>query len=82
MTEAFPGSDGTSTLVIAGEEDTDRGSVEALAALLPHGRLCRVSGNHYTASLAPELVEEIVRFPGNPTRTPCRRSWRPCRPDR
>jgi pimeloyl-ACP methyl ester carboxylesterase len=50
------------TLVIAGEDDTDRGSVEDLAAVLSHSTLRRVPGNHYTAAFSPELREYLVDF--------------------
>jgi pimeloyl-ACP methyl ester carboxylesterase len=50
------------TLVIAGEDDGDRGSVEDLAAALAHTTLHRVPGNHYTALFSPELSDHLVRF--------------------
>jgi pimeloyl-ACP methyl ester carboxylesterase len=50
------------TLVIAGEDDTDRGSVEDLAATLAHTTLRRVPGNHYTALFSPELTEHLAGF--------------------
>lgn len=50
------------TLVIAGEADTERGSVEELAAVLPRGRLRRVPGDHWSALVSTELVDEIVEF--------------------
>jgi pimeloyl-ACP methyl ester carboxylesterase len=50
------------TLVIAGEADTSRGSVKDLAALLPHGHLRIVPGNHFTALTSRELAEAIAGF--------------------
>ena len=50
------------TLVIAGEADTSRGSVKDLAALLPHGHLRIVPGNHFTALTSRELAEAIAEF--------------------
>jgi pimeloyl-ACP methyl ester carboxylesterase len=50
------------TLVIAGEQDNDRGSVEDLAATLADSTLHRVPGNHFTALFSPELKDHLVRF--------------------
>ena len=50
------------TLVIAGEDDTDRGSVEDLAAALPQGRALRVPGDHLGALLSPHFRDEIAAF--------------------
>jgi pimeloyl-ACP methyl ester carboxylesterase len=50
------------TLVIAGEDDTARGSVEELAAVLPRGRLRRVPGDHVTALLGPQFRDDIAAF--------------------
>ena len=50
------------TLVFAGDADTDRGSVEDLAAALPRGRLLRVPGDHRTALMAPGLGDELAEF--------------------
>ncbi len=50
------------TLVIAGDQDTARGSVPDLAAALPNSRLHLVSGDHLTALLGSELTEELVTF--------------------
>jgi pimeloyl-ACP methyl ester carboxylesterase len=50
------------TLVIAGEGDIDRGSVEALAAALPQGRMRRVPGDHLTALLGPQFRDEAAAF--------------------
>jgi pimeloyl-ACP methyl ester carboxylesterase len=54
-----------STLVIAGEADTARGSVEELAAVFPHGELRRVAGDHWSALVSAELADEFVRFLGS-----------------
>jgi pimeloyl-ACP methyl ester carboxylesterase len=50
------------TLVIAGDGDNDRGSVEDLAATLTHSTLRRVPGNHNTALFSPEFTDHLVRF--------------------
>jgi pimeloyl-ACP methyl ester carboxylesterase len=50
------------TLVIAGQGDTARGSVEELAAVLPNGRLRRVPGDHLSALLGPQFRDEIAAF--------------------
>lgn len=50
------------TLVIAGDEDTDRGSVEDLAAVLPRGRLRRVPGDHLTTLLGAHFAQEVAAF--------------------
>ncbi len=50
------------TLVIAGQDDTARGSVEELAAVLPRGRLRRVPGDHLTALLGPQFRDELAAF--------------------
>jgi pimeloyl-ACP methyl ester carboxylesterase len=50
------------TLVIAGDQDTDRGSVEDLAAVLPNARLQRVPGDHFSALTSAELKDHLVRF--------------------
>ena len=50
------------TLVIAGEDDTARGSVEDLAAALPNGRLRHVPGDHLSALLGPQFRDEIAAF--------------------
>jgi pimeloyl-ACP methyl ester carboxylesterase len=51
----------TPTLVLAGEHE-DRGSVEGLAAVLPHATLRRVPGDHGTAHLSPEFTAAILDF--------------------
>jgi pimeloyl-ACP methyl ester carboxylesterase len=50
------------TLVIAGENDTDNGSAEEFAALLPHGQALRVAGDHLSAVGEPALADAIVDF--------------------
>jgi pimeloyl-ACP methyl ester carboxylesterase len=50
------------TLVIAGEDDGDHGSVEDLAAALAHTTLHRVPGDHYTALFSPEFSDHLVGF--------------------
>ena len=55
---------GVPTLVIAGDADTARGSVEDLAAVFRHGELCRVPGDHWSALASRELAEEMVGFLG------------------
>jgi pimeloyl-ACP methyl ester carboxylesterase len=50
------------TLVIAGDQDTDRGSVEDLAAVLPNARLQRIPGDHFSALTSTELKDHLARF--------------------
>jgi pimeloyl-ACP methyl ester carboxylesterase len=50
------------TLVIAGQDDTDRGSVEDLAAALPRGQALRVAGDHLSALLGPHFRDESAAF--------------------
>ena len=57
-------------LVIAGDQDGDRGSVEDLAATLARSTLRRVPGNHFTALYSPELPDHLVQFLGNASGTP------------
>jgi pimeloyl-ACP methyl ester carboxylesterase len=52
------------TLVIAGEQDTDRGSVDELAATLSRSRLQKVPGNHFTAPFSAEFRDHLARFLG------------------
>lgn len=49
-------------LVLAGDEDNDNGSAEALSATLPDALYRTVPGNHMNAVLKPELGEEIAKF--------------------
>jgi pimeloyl-ACP methyl ester carboxylesterase len=55
---------GTPTLVLAGAEDDDNGSAEALATALPKGRYVVVPGNHMSAVTKPELGMAIANFLG------------------
>jgi len=50
------------TLVTAGDQDTDRGSVEDLAAILPNARLQRIPGDHFSALTSAELKDQLARF--------------------
>jgi pimeloyl-ACP methyl ester carboxylesterase len=52
------------TLVVAGAEDADNGSAEALAAALPNGRAAVVPGTHMSAVTRPELGAAIAEFVG------------------
>ncbi|HET8611951.1 MAG TPA: alpha/beta fold hydrolase [Sphingomonas sp.] len=52
----------TPTLVVAGAEDDDNGSAEALADLLPHGIHAVVPGNHMSAVTRPELGRAMADF--------------------
>jgi pimeloyl-ACP methyl ester carboxylesterase len=52
------------TLVVAGEEDSDNGSHEALAALVPNATLAEVPGGHMSAVTKPELGQAIADFLG------------------
>ncbi|WP_455385959.1 alpha/beta fold hydrolase [Acidihalobacter prosperus] len=61
--EALAGLD-VPTLVLAGEEDHDNGSPEALAEALPKGRYAAIPGNHMSAVTKPELGEAIAGFLG------------------
>jgi pimeloyl-ACP methyl ester carboxylesterase len=48
------------TLVLSGVEDSDNGSVEALAAMLPDPGLVRTPGGHMSAVTKPELGQAIA----------------------
>jgi pimeloyl-ACP methyl ester carboxylesterase len=50
------------TLVLAGVDDHDNGSAEALAELLPDGRYVAVPGNHMSAVTKPDLGRAIADF--------------------
>lgn len=51
-------------LVISGDQDTDNGSAETLAAMIP-GAVCRrVPGNHNNTHASAEFVQEVIRFLG------------------
>lgn len=49
-------------LVLAGEEDSDNGSHEALAELLPDATLVETPGGHMSAVTKPELGRAIADF--------------------
>lgn len=49
-------------LIVAGKDDDDNGSAEALADLLPHGRHGVIPGNHMSAVTRPELGIAIAEF--------------------
>ena len=53
---------GMPTLVVAGDQDADNGSAQALAAALPDGRYAAVPGNHMNAVTRPELGTAIADF--------------------
>lgn len=50
------------TVVIAGAEDFDNGSAQAVAELLPHGHFVEVPGTHMSAVTEPELGQAIADF--------------------
>ncbi|NVD43988.1 alpha/beta fold hydrolase [Qipengyuania atrilutea] len=50
------------TLVLCGTEDRDNGSPEALADLLPDGRLAEIPGTHMGSVTEGALGDELVRF--------------------
>lgn len=52
----------TPTLVLSGEDDTDNGSVDELAARLAHATLVRTPGGHMSAVTKPELGQAIADF--------------------
>jgi pimeloyl-ACP methyl ester carboxylesterase len=52
----------TPTLVAVGADDAAHRSAEALAELLPHGRLVLLPGNHMSAVTKPELALAIADF--------------------
>jgi pimeloyl-ACP methyl ester carboxylesterase len=49
-------------LAVAGAEDDDNGSTEALADLLPNAIAVRTPGNHMSAVTRPELGQAIADF--------------------
>ena len=53
-------------LVVAGEDDDDNGSAEALAAVLPNATYRAVPGGHMSAVTKPELGREIADFLATP----------------
>ncbi len=48
--------------VICGEQDQDNGSAAALAAILPHGELISIPGNHMSAVTKPDFGAALVAF--------------------
>lgn len=50
------------TLVLCGEDDRDNGDPQALADLLPDGRLEFVPGTHMSSVAEPAMGQAIVRF--------------------
>jgi pimeloyl-ACP methyl ester carboxylesterase len=50
------------TLVLAGVDDRDNGSAQALASALPQGVHVEVPGNHMSAVAKPELGQAILDF--------------------
>lgn len=50
------------TLVLSGQDDSDNGSVEQLADLLPDATLVRTPGGHMSAVTKPELGNAIAAF--------------------
>lgn len=53
------------TLVVVGDRDSRGTSAGSLAALLPHGQLVLVPGDHVTALGAPEFTAAVLEFLGN-----------------
>jgi pimeloyl-ACP methyl ester carboxylesterase len=53
---------GIPTLVLAGADDHDNGSAEALAERLPDARFVEVPGNHMSAVVKPDLGRAIADF--------------------
>jgi pimeloyl-ACP methyl ester carboxylesterase len=54
------------TLVVIGDRDSRAASAGSLAALLPHGRLVLVPGDHVTAPGAPQFTAAVLQFLGKP----------------
>jgi pimeloyl-ACP methyl ester carboxylesterase len=52
------------TLIIVGDRDSRGRSADTLAALLPHGQLVLVPGDHVTALGAPEFTTAVLGFLG------------------
>ena len=49
-------------LVISGDQDTDNGSAEKLAAMMPNSTCRRVPGNHNNTHTSAEFVGEVIKF--------------------
>jgi hypothetical protein len=63
------------TLVLVGDRDSRGASADSLAALLPHGQLVLVPGDHVTTPGAPQFTAAVLQFlgkplPANPSRLP------------
>jgi pimeloyl-ACP methyl ester carboxylesterase len=54
------------TLVVAGHQDQDNGSPQALADALPNARFEEVPGTHMSSVTEPALGQAIVRFLSEP----------------
>ncbi len=52
------------TLVIVGGRDSRGTSADSLAAVLPHGQLVLVPGDHFTAIGTPEFTAAVLEFLG------------------
>jgi pimeloyl-ACP methyl ester carboxylesterase len=52
------------TLVVVGDRDSRGTSAGSLAAVLPHGQLVLVPGDHFTALDAPEFTAAVLDFLG------------------
>ena len=52
------------TLVVVGDRDSRGRSADSLAALLPHGQLVLVPGDHVTALGSPEFTAAVLEFLG------------------
>lgn len=50
------------TLVVAGVDDDDNGSAEAVAEVLPNGSYREIPGNHMSAVTRPELGQAFAEF--------------------
>jgi pimeloyl-ACP methyl ester carboxylesterase len=50
------------TLVLSGDEDSDNGSPQALAELLPNGEYVAVPGGHMSAVIKPDLGRAMADF--------------------
>ena len=61
------------TLVVVGDRDSRGASAASLAALLPHGQLVLVPGDHLTAPGAPEFTMAVLEFLGS--RPPASRQY-------
>jgi pimeloyl-ACP methyl ester carboxylesterase len=52
------------TLIVVGDRDSRGTSAGSLAALLPHGQLVVVPGDHVTVLAAPEFTAAVLQFLG------------------